>query len=64
VASGYSPDRRAVTSAGVILNLVGEVGGQLGSLCQIGPPDGMGMKRFWYAGKPGQRTWGGRREIP
>jgi hypothetical protein len=56
VASRYSPDRRAVTSAGVILNLVGEVGDQLGSLGQVRRPDRMGMERFWYAGEPGQRT--------
>jgi hypothetical protein len=57
VASRYSPDRRAVTSAGVIFDLGGEVGDQLGSLGQVGPPDRMGMERFWYAGEPGQRTW-------
>ena len=53
----------AVTLAGVILDLVGEVGDQLGSLCQVGPPDGMGMERWWNAGEPGQRTWVGRREL-
>ena len=53
----------AVTLAGVILDLVGEVGDQLGSLCQVGPPDGMGMERWWNAREPGQRTWVGRREL-
>ena len=53
----------AVTLAGVILDLVGEVGDQLGSLCQVGPPDGMGMERCWNAREPGQRTWVGRREL-
>ena len=42
VASRWSPDWLGVTLAGVVLDLVGEVGDQLGSLCQIGPPDGMG----------------------
>ena len=56
------PRLARATSAGVILDLVGKVGDQLGSLCQVGPPDGMGMERFWYAGKPGQRTRVGRRE--
>jgi hypothetical protein len=45
VASGYRPNWWAVTLAGVVLDLVGEVGDQLGSLCQVGPPDGMVMKR-------------------
>src|SRR5215216_7906973 len=63
LASRCSPDWLGVTLAGVVLDLVGEVGDQLGSLCQVGPPDGMGMDRFWYAGKPGQRTWVGRREL-
>ena len=45
------------------MNLVGEVGDQLGSPCQVGAPDGMGMERWWNARKPGQRTWVGRREL-
>jgi hypothetical protein len=40
-----SPDRLCVTLARVILDLAGEVGDQLGSLCQVGPPDRIGMKR-------------------
>jgi hypothetical protein len=44
VSSRSSPDWRAVTLADLILNLVGEVGDQLGSLCQVGSPDGMGME--------------------
>ena len=60
---GGSPDWLGVTLAGVILDLVGEVGDELGSLCQVGPPDGMGMERFWNAREPGQRTWVGRREL-
>jgi hypothetical protein len=57
-----SPGWLGVTSAGVVLDLVGEVGDQLGSHCQVDPPDGMGMQRFWYAGEPGQQTWVGSRE--
>jgi hypothetical protein len=62
VACQWSPGRLGVAVAGVILDLVGEVGNQLGSLGQVGPPDGMVMQRWWYAGKPGQRTWVGRCE--
>ena len=39
-----SPDRLRVTLAGVVLDLVGEVGDQLGSLCQVGAPEGMVMQ--------------------
>ena len=56
VVSWCSPDRRAVALAGVVLDLGGEVGDQEGSLCQVGPPDGIGMERGWNAGEPGQRT--------
>jgi hypothetical protein len=35
-----SPNWRAVTLQGVVLNLVGEVGDQLGSLCQVDPQTG------------------------
>jgi hypothetical protein len=56
VASRCNPDWLGVASAGVVLDLAGEVGDQLGSLCQVGPPDGMGTERFWHAGEPGQRT--------
>ena len=63
VASRCSPDWLGVTFAGVIVGLVGEVGDQLGSLCQIGPPDGMVMQRWWNVREPGQRTWVGRREL-
>ena len=45
VAFRWCPDWLGVTLAGVVLDLVGEVGDQLGSLCQVGPPDGMGMER-------------------
>jgi hypothetical protein len=62
VTSGWCPGWGSVTLAGVIADLVGEVGDQFGSLGQIGPPDGMGMQRFWNAREPGQRTWVGRRQ--
>jgi hypothetical protein len=45
VTSRWCPDWLGVTLAGVILDLVGEVGDQLGSLCQVVAPDGMGMQR-------------------
>jgi hypothetical protein len=62
VASRWCPDRRAVTLAGVVFDLVAEVGDELGSFCQVGPPDGTGMERCWNAWEPGQRTWVTRRE--
>ena len=61
MASRWCPDWLGVTLAGVALDLVGEVGDELGPLCQVAP-DGMGMERWWNAGEPGQRTWVGRRE--
>ena len=63
VSSWCSPDWLGVTSAGVVLNLGGEVGDQLGSLCQVGAPDGMSMQRWWNAREPGQRTWVGRHQL-
>jgi hypothetical protein len=45
VASRCSPDWLSVTLAGVILDLAGEVGDELGSLGQVVAPDGMGMQR-------------------
>ena len=58
VTSRCSPDWLGVALAGVGLNLVGEVGDELGSLCQVVAPDGMGTQRWWNAREPGQRTWG------
>ena len=58
-----SPGWRGVTLAGVVLDLVGEVGDKSGSLCQIAGPDGIGMERCWNARKPGQRTWVDWREC-
>jgi hypothetical protein len=63
VASRRSPDWLIIGSGCEVSNLVGEVGDVLGSLCQVGPPDGMGMKRWWNAREPGQRTLVGRREC-
>jgi hypothetical protein len=62
VSSRCSPGWRGVTVAGVVSDLVGEVGDQLGSLCQVVAPDGMGMEGWWNVGEPGQWTWVGRRE--
>jgi hypothetical protein len=63
VSSRCSPDWRAITLAGVVLDLLGEVGDQFGSLCQVGSPGGMGMERFWNAREPRQRTWVDRRQL-
>jgi hypothetical protein len=60
VFSRCSPSWLGVSVAGVVLNLGGEVGDQLGSLCQVGTPDGIGMQRGWNSREPGQRTWIGR----
>jgi len=62
VVSRCRPNWRAISLAGVVLDLVGEVGDQLGSLRQIAAPDRIGMQRWWNARQPGQRTWIGRRE--
>jgi hypothetical protein len=40
VASWWRPGWRAVALAGVVLDLGGEVGDELGSLCQIDPQTG------------------------
>jgi hypothetical protein len=40
-----SPDWRTLTVADVILDLLGEVGDKLRSLCQVDPPEGIGMER-------------------
>jgi hypothetical protein len=52
-----SPGWRVVSLVGVILDLVAEVTDELGSLCQVGPPDGMGKQRWWNAWEPRQGTW-------
>jgi hypothetical protein len=46
----------------VVLDLVGEVGDELGSLYQVVALDGMVMQRWWNAWEPGQRTWTSRRQ--
>ena len=63
MTSGCSPGWQAVTVAGVILHLVGEVGDNLRSLCQVASPDGMVMEGWWDAREPGQRTWVDRRQL-
>src|SRR5829696_3276836 len=45
VASRWCPEGLGVTLIGVGVNLVGEVGDQLGSRCQVLTPHGMGMDR-------------------
>jgi len=62
VVSRCRPNWRAISLAGVVLDLVGEVGDQLGSLRQVAAPDRIGMQRWWNARQPGQRTWIGWRE--
>jgi hypothetical protein len=63
VTSRCSPDWLAVTLAGVALDLGGEVGDELGSLCQVGPPARMATECFWNAREPRQRTWVNRRQL-
>jgi hypothetical protein len=63
VNSRCSPDWLGVTLADLILYLVGEVSDQLGSLCQIVPPDRMAMEHWWNAWEPRQRTWADRRQL-
>ena len=48
---------------GMILDLVGEVGDQLRSLRQVGPPRGMAVESCWYAGQPRKRTSVDRRQL-
>jgi hypothetical protein len=60
VASRWCPDWLGVTLAGVVLDLVDEVGDELGPLCQILVPNGMIMELFWNAGKPRKRPCVGR----
>jgi hypothetical protein len=62
MTSCCSPGWRTISLAGVVLDLVGEVGDKLGSLCQVAAPNGIGMEREWNAREPGQRTWLGRRQ--
>jgi hypothetical protein len=45
VTSRRCPGWLASASAGVILDLVGEVGDKLGSLCQVASPDRMVVER-------------------
>jgi hypothetical protein len=62
VTSRRSPDRLGVTLAGMVVDLVGEVGDKLGPLCQVASPNRIGMQSCWNAREPGQRTRVGRRE--
>ena len=56
LGSRWCPDWLAVALASVALDLAGEVSHELGSLCQVVAPDGIGMEREWNAREPGQRT--------
>ena len=58
-AARRRPHRLRFVLAGVISDLVGEVGDELGPLRQILAPDGMIMERIWNAGKPRKRPWVG-----
>src|SRR5215213_8248994 len=60
VAARRSPGRWRAVHVSVSSDMNGEVGDQLGALGQILAPNGMIMKGFRNAGKPGQRSWLGR----
>jgi hypothetical protein len=62
VTSRRGPGRLGVL-AGVISNLLGEVGHESGPLCQIVTPGGMLMELLGDAGQPGKRPWAGGREF-
>ena len=51
-----SPDRWCAVLVSISSDMCGEVGDQLGALGKILAPNGMIMKRFRNAGKPGQRS--------
>jgi hypothetical protein len=56
VAARRSPRRWRAVLVSVSSDMSGEVGDQLGALGKILAPNGMIMKRFRNAGKPGQRS--------
>ena len=56
LAARRSPDRWRAVLVSVSSDMSGEVGDQLGALGKILAPNGMIMKRFRNAGKPGQRS--------
>jgi hypothetical protein len=60
VAARRCPHRLRAVLGGVASNLSGEANHQLGPRGQIHAPNGMIMKRFRYAGKPGERSRVGR----
>ena len=59
MAARRCPYRLFAVLAGAVSNLIGEADNELGPLRQILAPNGMIMKRFRNAGKPGQRSWVG-----
>src|SRR5215217_7461030 len=52
LTSRCSPVQRGVTLAGMVVNLGGEVGDELRSLCQVVAPNGIGMERWLNAREP------------
>ena len=67
VTSWCSPNWLGLTLAGLVLDLLGEIGDKLGSPCQVVAPDARGFERCWNAWEPGQRTpvgWRERCEAP
>ena len=52
-----NPDRWRAVLVGVSSDMSGEVGDQLGALGKILAPNVMIMNRFWYPGKPRERSW-------
>ena len=63
VTSRRGPGRLGVVLAGVISNLLGEVGHLSGPLCQIVTPGGMLIELLWDTGQPRHRPWAGGREL-
>ena len=60
MAARRCPYRLFAVLAGAVSNLICEADNELRPLRQVLAPNGMIMKRFRYAGKPGQRPWVGR----
>jgi hypothetical protein len=53
VSSLRCPDWLGVTLAGLVLNLAGEIGDQLGSLCQVAPQTGWSCSVDGMSGSQG-----------
>ena len=63
VTSRWCPDWLGLALAGVVLDLGGEVGDQLGSLCQVGPQTGWACSFDGMPGSQGSGPGFGRREL-